>query len=1008
MLSAVKFDYLILRNLPKKIDIPPATIVVDLSSAYRKISDYPHNNLNVKISKEDLLYLIFTSGSTGQPKGVKMSNGALMHYLAWYSSRQPFQGKKVLQFAPFSFDMVFQEMFAAWIDGGELVLIPNDVRNKFDELAESIVKLRIQKIFVPYNALVELASICLINNIIPYDLEYITVFGESFILNKNLKDFFDKIDCIVENLYGSTEVQVISVYRIKNYVHSKVPIGNAVGGNRVYLLDEKLHFQRNEGILCVSGPMLFSGYFNGEELNKKKLIPNRFKERDDVSAYAKLYITGDLAKYLPDGNIEYIGRVDHQVKIRGYRIELDQIEQTILSYDSVKQTVVLVEVNSSDRKDLVAYIQLSDRLDNASQFIEKIKTHIAKQLPFYMVPSHFCLLNAFPLTPTGKINKKLLAATDYKCMSQIKQNIKPKNQIEKEITAIFLQTLNINFIKNDANFFHLGGDSLKITEVILSIQNKLKKTITFREFFASPTVSGISKLVEGKPENDEPKLEVRKQSPPLSFQQERIFFLHNFLIHYLNVNIFNMSYVVDLHGDLDIVILNQSINELIERHTILRTVVKKAEVYQTIVKQHNYSIRIKNLDHLDPKQQNIDSIIEQIINFAFDLSQWPLFHVTLLDQGDKNFTLIFLFHHIILDEWSIRIFAKALSEIYTYKKLNKKSVISKKTSLQYYDFCYWQNDYGIKFLYEKEFAYWKRQLEGLPLKYDFPVDKPIIEKVSKSCFYCFLIKGALYSHTKHICTNNKVTLFMLLLAVYKVLLYKYCEHNDIYVCVPFANRNFHGSDNMMGCFVNMVLLRTKFSENISFAQLLASIKQTVMEAYEHQNLPISILMKKLGYTHCSDNFFHFHYELRTDNEFILDFPGVIVTPFNNHKVEYGKEEFIHIEIEYSKDLYYKKSIMKLAHDFIRILKEIVHNPAISIQDICLADKTVQSIKFTKQADSGCNVGTNVLNFKAGSTQSLGNDSYTLSNNTLKVTRDDVLQTIININKLIKFTIKNTR
>ncbi|NET45429.1 amino acid adenylation domain-containing protein [Okeania sp. SIO2B3] len=479
--------------------------IVCLDSNENLWSDYSQDNLSSEVIPSNLGYVIYTSGSTGKPKGVAMSQGSLVNLLQWQQQETIVgQGAKTLQFAPISFDVSFQEIFSTWCSGGTLVLVSSELRLDPLALMEFLTHNQVERLFLPFVALQQLASVAYQCQNLPPLREIVTA-GEQLQVTLDLVEMMKRLpQCRLQNQYGPSESHVVSAYTLEGDAEKwpkLPPIGRPIANAQLYVLSREQQPVPVgvPGELYIGGAGLANGYLNRLELTSKKFISNPFEN----SKASKLYKTGDLARYLADGNIEFLGRIDHQVKIRGYRIETGEIEATITQYAIVKETVVLATENNQGNKHLVAYLVLETETPASSnsevsetEQIRKLKQYLKERLPEYMIPSGFVVLSQLPLTPSGKVNRKALPVPDN-LSSVSTEFVAPETETEKVLAEIWAEVLGIEKVGIHDNFFDLGGHSLIATQVVSRVRKAFAMEISVSTLFENSTIAKLAEnLVE--------------------------------------------------------------------------------------------------------------------------------------------------------------------------------------------------------------------------------------------------------------------------------------------------------------------------------------------------------------------------------------------------------------------------------------------------------------------------------------------------------------------------------
>ncbi|HLO86301.1 MAG TPA: amino acid adenylation domain-containing protein [Nostocaceae cyanobacterium] len=851
MLKDAKIPVLITKNQLLKQTLSKEIKIVDLDLDWPQIAQLsPSNPVNTHLEPENLAYIIYTSGSTGQSKGVMIQHCSLVNaYFAWetiYKLRET--ATSYLQMASFSFDVFSGDWIRALCSGGKLVLCPRDFLLSPEKLYELMQKEKIDCAeFVPV----------VLRNLINYldtsqqRLEFmrLLICGSDSWSGVEYQRFlqFCSPQTRLINSYGLTESTIDSSYfetTAEDLISDQLlPIGRPFPNTKLYVLDKNLQPVPIGviGELYISGISLARGYMNRPELTAEKFIPHPFSNKSGE----RLYKTGDLVRYLPNGNIEFLKRIDYQVKIRGFRIEIGEIEAAIHQHPKVRDTVVIVREDVKDDKRLVAYIvtQITDITTS------EIRNFLKTKLPAYMIPSAFVMLEELPLTPNGKINRLALPAPDIIQQQSEEKTFLPLTPVEEILTGIWAEILNIKQINIHDNFFELGGHSLLATRVISQIRKILKVELPLRCLFESPTIAELAKEIEKITKADfKVKLPSIRQSSrtgnvPLSSAQKRLWYLHQLQPNDTAYNIFNPVRIIGL---LDVPALEKSLNEIIQRHEILRTnfTLENGQPVQVIAPALTLKLPIIDLSKLldAEKEQTAQKLAQQEAEKPFKLDTDPLLRATLLRLDQTEYILLFTMHHIIFDGWSTGILIQELLSFYEAFSLGKNSTLPELT-IQYADFTIWQNQWLQGEVLEKLITYWQHQLQNLPtLK--LPTDYPrTIKPTSPGSQQSFKLSPTISQQIKTLSTQQGVTIFMTLLAAFAILIHYYSQQNDIVIGTDVANRNQGETEGLIGFFVNQLVLRTKFDGNPSLRELLKIVQSVTLDAYAHQDLPFDKLVE---------------------------------------------------------------------------------------------------------------------------------------------------------------------
>ncbi|MBE9121162.1 amino acid adenylation domain-containing protein [Tychonema sp. LEGE 07199] len=480
---------------------------VCLDANWQEIANYSTENPASTVSPDNLTYTIYTSGSTGKPKGVLLPHRALVNLIAWQLQNSTLEdAAKTLQFASLSFDVSFQEMFCTWCAGGTLVFITEEIRRDAQSLLQLIEREKIQRLFLPFIALQHLAEAADTYKLVPKSLREVITAGEQLQVNRYITSFFQQLEnCTLHNQYGPSESHVVTAYTLSGQPENwpALPaIGRPIANTQIYLLH-----QNGEpvplgvgGELYIGGICLARGYLNRPDLTAQRFIPNPFKHNEKSTIEQKsdfsllpsedrLYKTGDLARYLPDGNIEYIGRIDGQVKIRGFRIELGEIETALAKHPAIKQAVVLAREDTPGDKRLVAYLAVNPE---EQLTIADLRVQLQGQLPDYMVPAVFVTVEAMPKTPSGKIDRRALPAPDSQRQEQSQSYAAPQSELEKVLAGIWSKLLKLDRVGIHDNFFEIGGNSLMTLKVAVQVRALLATDLPVVKLFQHPTIAQLA------------------------------------------------------------------------------------------------------------------------------------------------------------------------------------------------------------------------------------------------------------------------------------------------------------------------------------------------------------------------------------------------------------------------------------------------------------------------------------------------------------------------------------
>ena len=872
----------------------------------------------IKINEpQSLAYTMYTSGTTGNPKGVMMEHRNVIR-LAKPMDYFPLDlGKIILSTGAVSFDATIIEYFGALLNGGTLILTKQEHLLDLEKLAALINEYQVNSLFMTsswFNQVVE-EKIALFKPLKQMMVGGDIVSPKHVAMVQNLYP-----DLKITNGYGPTEnTTLTTTFLIEKKPYTNIPIGKAISNSSVYILDENLALvpEGVVGKIYGGGDGVARGYINKEKLTKEKFVANPYREGD------RIYDTGDLGRWLPEGQIEFLGRKDHQVKIRGYRIELAAIENTVLKYSKdLKQVIVLTrEINNE--KSLVVYLTAESTIGK-----EDLKTFLEEQLPFYMVPLYYIQLDEFPLTNNGKIDRSALPELEESNL--IKRNyIAPINKREELLVVIWKDILNLDNISTTDNFFELGGHSLLLTKLINEYLKAFNVSVSLKQIYSSTTIKEHADLIASADHVQFDRIEAikEKESYDLSPTQLRFWLIHKIRGKSKKFNIFNSF---ELPADLDVEAFTAAFHKLIDRHEILRTIFvddREGLAKQKLVEPSG--IEIVKYDALVKAK-------EQVFNHEFELNEFPLFKVGLV-QEENQMSLLFNIHHIIGDGWSMNVALRDLMEMY-YAQLEQRDHVLPVLDIQYKDYAHWQQSSFKNNLLSAQKEYWLKQLSGdlpyLQLPYDY--HNKIKKENQSSAYYINYLKSDLKLKLEAIVGEHQVSLFSIFVSALNILLNRLTSINDLIIGIPVANRNHVQLKDVFGCFLNTVMLRNNVDREDLFLNFLKKVNDNLTEALSNQNYPFENVLKELGIPSDNDRFpfssvflnmVDFEAKSEQQLEDINPVHGSLNAPpkfdFECYIKSYSNA--ILINCVYDQHLFKKESIAYWIDEYISILEQVANN-----------------------------------------------------------------------------------
>ncbi|WP_260850329.1 non-ribosomal peptide synthetase [Flavobacterium anhuiense] len=825
----------------------------------RESLSYSSSSVVSSRTEDSVAYIMYTSGTTGLPKGILISDENVITLINDPLSEIAVTGSdRVLQWSNYAFDGSTYEIFGSLLNGASLYLIDKSVASDAAALSQAINRHELSVIFI---------TTALFNSLADYDLSLLSSLrlllfgGEKVSLTPVRKMLSGLGSGKILHVYGPTETTVYATCYVISEIPAlagTIPIGKPLTNTSLYVLNPSSDIVPIGvvGELCIGGSGVAAGYLNQEELTKENFIANPFVEGD------RIYKTGDLVRWLADGNIEYIGRKDNQVKIRGYRIELGEIENVLSSLPEIGQCCVLAREDEGGNKRLIGYVVTEGKLDKAD-----LQDRLKSSLPDYMIPLLWVELDQLPLTSNGKIDKKALPDPDNSDLSA-QEYVAPRTDTERALAVIWQQLLGIEKIGIHDNFFELGGHSLLATRLVSLIRKELSIEIEIADVFEHTTIAALGAHVSVQSEGVLLPAIVVQEKPdriPLSFSQERLWFLDQLQ----GSTEYHIPTVLRLGGVVDALILEQTLKTIVSRHEVLRTLLLSEDGigYQQVISDKDWRLdQVKIAD-----ESLLKNSLQDYLMIPFDLSKDYKLRACLYDLGDEGYVLACVLHHIVSDGWSGGILVREFMELYSALQSGRAAVLPE-LSLQYSDYAIWQRRYLEGAVLENQLLYWEAKLQGvatLSLPTDYP--RPSVQSAAGSSVFLFLDKDLTESLRK-LSQREGVTLFMVMLSAFKVLLSRYSGQDDICVGTPIANRTQSELEGMIGFFVNTLALRSDLSGNPEFKEVLSRVKQTTLDSYTHQLAPFErvvdrvVTTRDLSMSPLFQVMFDFHHDTENTSE----------------------------------------------------------------------------------------------------------------------------------------------
>jgi len=952
----------------------PNLMIINVDADWTHIgaeSKAPPNNL---VLPDNLAYVIYTSGSTGKPKGSLISHrGLVNHALHLAHQQQLGTNSRVLQLLSLSFDAAGEEIFPTLISGATLVLHRAPLELPIHQLVHLCDNEQINLLHFPVVVWHQLVDEMTERQLrLPESLRSVIIGGEAP-AQKRLAAWAEAVNGRIKlmNAYGPTEATIAAtLYEVPESSEAvsqfhRIPIGRPISNVRIYILDA----QRRPvpvgvvGELYIAGIGLARGYLGDPALTAEKFLPDPF----NAMPGERMYRTGDLAYYRPDGQIVFVGRNDHQIKLRGFRIELEEVEQALRQHPEVAESVVIAAPAKGsgatpDDRHLVAYFVPTDRR-NGGVHPTELSDFLKARLPIYMVPAAFIRLEKLPLTPSGKIDRRRLPEPTMDFLVGSRPYVAPRHPTEEIIATFFCQILGLPQVGIHDNFFHLGGHSLLATRLLSRIRDTFQIDLEMQAIFEGPTVAEIAARVETARREQRgisaPAIQPvpRDQDLPLSFAQQRLWFLDQLAP---GQALYSIPTALRLKGKLNMRALEQSINELIRRHEVLRTTFdsRDGQPVQVIAPTLFLLPQKVDLSHLRPEQQELQAqqLIKTEAQRPFDLARGPLLRILLIIYSDQDHIIVLTMHHIISDGWSVAVMIQEIAALYQAFSAGQASPLPP-LSVQYADFAHWQRHWLRGAVLERQLDYWRQKLQGAPTLLQLPTDRP---RPPVQTFHGATahrqLPAKLVTDLKRLSQQEEATLFMTLLAAFQTLLYRLNGQTDICVGTPIANRNRSEIEGLIGFFVNTLVLRNDLSGHPTFRKLLAQAKATALEAYTHQDIPFEMLVEMLqpqrDLSHSP--LFQVMLVLQNAPQQSLELPGLTITPlvaetgtakFDLSLIAMEGAEEMQLSLEYNTDLFDASTMERWLDHFQTLLTGLVADPDMRLAEYPLmsADQVHQMI-----------------------------------------------------------------
>ncbi len=918
-----------------------------------------------RVAGENLAYVIYTSGSTGKPKGVLVNHRNVVGLFQATEPMLHFSRDDVWSlFHSYAFDFSVWEIWGALFYGARLVIVPYWLSRSPDKFYKLLCDHSVTILNQTPSAFRQLMHAESPSQGTDRLSLRLIIFGGEALDFQSLKPWMDRHgdQCPrLVNMYGITETTVHVTYRFIRAADVRPGqaslIGTAIHDLDLYLLNENGAVVADglPGELCVGGRGLARGYLNRPELTTQRFVPDPF----DTTGQKKIYRSGDLARRLPNGELEYLGRMDDQVKIRGYRIELGEVEGVLRDHPSVRDAVVVAREDAAGDKQLLAYVVLSETHRTTTSNLREV---LQGKLPNYMLPAAIIVLPDIPLTVNGKVDRTRLPLPELH-LEPVHEWIPPRTELEKLIASTWSEVLGFARVGAHDNFLDLGGHSIKATQIVSRLRESMNIDLPLAAVFETTDLADLARYVECnnlKVEKDSlGTLTKRPRKGALypSFAQERAWFIQQLVPDNIA---YNFQAALRINGSLQVDWLEKSLNEMVQRHEILRTTfpVVGGRPVQLIHAARPVQIPVIDLSAISEAEQQLscEQCIQEAIRHRFDLGELPLVRWTLLRLGSREHILVHVEHHVLHDGWSFNVFMREMLELYRAFSRGDRSPLPS-LSVQFADFALWQREWLKSDQAEKQRQFWSNKLAGvLPL--DLPTDYPRPPVQSfRGAAPRIELPAELHRQLKAYGRRHGATLFVTMLTAFIALLYRYTSQSDISIGSGVANRRVRETEVLLGMLLNNVVLRNSVSGNVTFADLLAQIRKNSLEAFAHQDFPFEKVVeavqpvREAGRNPLFQVMFSFH-DAPSPNVPLSDLTvsGLLVLSNASAKFDLNiivaaqSEQHVGIQIpeesdgltmiwEYSTDLFEPATIKRMAGHYETILRAMVADAGRRIADI---------------------------------------------------------------------------
>ncbi len=897
-----------------------------------------------QVSQTDIAYIIYTSGSTGKPKGVPIAHRSFVNMMSDKAKRFDIQPNDNLsQIVSLSFDASISEIFLSLFAGATLVIIPEEVKKSGTDIIAYLNEHQITVgTFTP-------AYISALDKSQQLSLRTLVSGGEKA-KTADVAHYSQYLTYI--NAYGPTEASICATfYQVdaENIPHN-IPIGKSIANIKLYVLDTQLNPQPIgvAGELYIGGVGLTNGYLGNAALTKKALLKSPFDNSETI------YKTGDMVKWLPDGNLVFVERTDFQVKIRGHRIELGEIENTLLKFSDIQQNVVIHKKTETESFLVCFY---STENDNTIETLD-LRMFLQKYLPDYMIPSKFIQLENFPVTLNGKVDLKKLKAHEI-TFTTASEIVEPTNEIEEKLAEIWKETLKLESVSITDNFYELGGDSIKIMQILGKIQHEFKQKVDVAIFSDHPTIASLAKVINVQKgiENEQIEAAPIADYYPVSNTQLRFWMQYQMGLKIVanSISLYNLKEEIDQQT------FEKAIQTCIQKHEILRTAfVEVAQSpMQKILSEDmcEFKLTVEDFSEKNHWKSAIIKRAKEEYATAFDLANAPLLRGQLIKVADEKYVFIMTLHHSIVDGWSLKLLYEEILE--NYKKLLVDANYKPESlRIHYKDYSVWLQSQLSGNLGKRALEFWKKQFPNGVNDFHFPTDfERKKEKTTNGQRVSVTIAAHQLKKLRNLAEQENASLYMVLLSVMKISLARHINANEITVRTPVHGRFHLDLQNQIGPYINSIPVHTELKDEDTFQSLIKTIKDFMLGVFNYQFYPIDKLASDLNVKRYYDRMPFSDVVIVMQNKELAetglqntedistaDLSDSGIISMVDLRIELNElEDEILIALDYNSDLFKASTIQEIADAIIFITNEVIENPSIQMEAL-KKDTSNQEIK----------------------------------------------------------------